>query len=75
MEWNEYERRKRRGRSKIRYSTGRSAAPLHSSGTVTDNQVGEELEALQAAESKQRAADGAKAGKKPPQFKNVKAEY
>ncbi len=75
MEWDEYERRKRRGRSKIRYSTGRNAALLHSSGTITDNQVEEEFEALRAAEAKQRAAKDAKAGKKPQQFKNLKAEY
>ncbi|GAG51110.1 unnamed protein product, partial [marine sediment metagenome] len=37
--------------------------------------VEEELDALRAAESKQRAAADAKAGKKPQPFKNLKAEY
>lgn len=75
MEWDEYERRKRRGRSRIRYSTGRNAALLHSSGTVTDNQVEEELNAQRAAEAKERAAKGAKTKKKPSHFKRMKTEY
>ena len=78
MEWDERERRERRGRSRIRYSTGRGAALLHSSGTITDNQVEEELEALRAAEAEEYSAKDAKGGRsrgKPSQFKSMKAEY
>ncbi|MCK4375680.1 MAG: hypothetical protein KAX19_10135 [Candidatus Brocadiae bacterium] len=78
MEWDEYERRKRRGRSRLRHSTGRNAALLHSSGTITDNQGEEELEAQRAAEAEQRAAGNAAPGRKlrkPPHFKGMKAEY
>ena len=71
MEWDEYERRKRRGRSKIRYSTGRSAALLHSSGTITAHQVGEELEAQRAHGD----ANEEKGPHKPSPFKSMKAEY
>jgi len=73
IEWDEYERRKRRGRSKIRYSTGRDATLLHSSGTITDNQTEDDSEAQGAAEAED--ADREKQPSKPSRFKSIKAEY
>ncbi len=37
MEWDEYEKKKRR--SRVRYSTGRGAAIRHSSGVLLDSEI------------------------------------
>jgi len=41
MEWNEYEKKKRR--SRVRYSTGRCAALKHFSGVLLDGEAGEQV--------------------------------
>ena len=73
IEWDEYERRKQRGRSKIRYSTGRDATLLHSSGTITDNQVEENSEAQAAAEAEDAKKE--KQPSNPSRFKSIRTEY
>ena len=78
MEWDEYERRKRSGRSRVRYSTGRNAILLHFTGAIMDNQAEDELEGPQGAGAVERPGDDAKSEKqpkKPSQFKSMKAQY
>ena len=41
MEWDEYEKKKRR-RSRVRYSTGRGAAIRHFSGVLLDGETPEQ---------------------------------
>jgi len=74
MEWDEYEKKKRK--SRVRYSTGRGTALRHSSGVLLDGEMTEQPEQanqpgddfLSLEEEKQKET-------KKKDFKKVVADY
>lgn len=69
MEWSEYEKKKKR-RSRFKYSTGKDSSIAHSCGVLFDGEIEEQDEA-----ASQSRSDPAEEKKPKKSFKTITADY